>query len=73
MTADELALVSTDELWEELTRRHDGVVMVTMRNPTGGNEDKMIYYSRGFVLALGLLVYAQNQMLRQQPKVLPPE
>ena len=63
----DLELTSTDELVDELRRRFDGLLVVTLHRPDQESEDKCVYY-KGPVVAIGLAEYAQRRILDEVTK-----
>lgn len=64
-TATDLSLVSTDDLWEELSDRYDGCAMMATWRRTGKKEATQGFYKGGFVQAIGLLRIGLERLLQK--------
>lgn len=53
--SSDLSLVTNDEMWEELKRRHDGVVLIMHRDINKHQTDTLYWFSGGKHLCLGLV------------------
>ena len=66
MMAD-LALVSLDDLLEELFKRHDSCVLMTLQNINGEEERLRFYHKGSKVVALGLCDIIQGALIEDAP------
>ena len=61
---NDLSLVSMDEIWEELKKRNEAVVLVDMRTLDQERETSQLSYKGGQFVCLGMLEGAKAQLLR---------
>jgi len=60
----DLSLVLKDEIWEELKKRYDAVILITYKDLNGNDSDIGIDYYGGKALCAGLSEVAKIKMLK---------
>lgn len=66
MTPDELDMVETEALMQALARRCDGLVCIVTTDRNQQRESSWVWYSGGWVKALGLVEFGKQEMLRMR-------
>lgn len=65
ITPEELALVETKELYEEIARRSCACLIVMNFSRTETESETRIFWDGGEVMALGLAEYTKQHILRK--------
>ena len=60
----DLSLVLKEDIWEELKKRYDAVVLITYKDLTNEDSDIGISYYGGKALCAGLSEVAKRKMLK---------
>ena len=60
----DLSLVSMEDIWDELKKRHDAIIMVDMKTLDGERESSQISYKGGQFTCVGLLEKAKAKLLK---------
>ena len=61
----DLSLVSEDELWEEIKKRNDACVLVTLRTLDNQRESSQIVYAGGKFICMGLAERTKYRILAE--------
>ena len=61
----DLSFVSMDEIWEELKKRHDAVVLIDMISLDADREQSQTSYKGGKFVCIGLLEKAKAQIMKE--------
>ena len=67
MTGD-LSLVDTDDLIEELKKRHDAGLICMLRHRHSEQEERYTEYWGSAVMAVGLAEYAKHRIVNQMDR-----
>lgn len=59
----DLSLVSMDEIWEELKKRFDAVLLVDLKTYDSEREGAQISFKGGKFICIGLAEYAKKKIL----------
>ena len=59
----DLSLVSMDDIWEELKRRFDAILLVDLKSYDEHREGAKISYKGGKFICMGLADYAKEKIL----------
>jgi hypothetical protein len=62
VTDDELDLIETKDLLDALSRRNKAVLVVELREVGDEDDGACVWYRGGWVTALGLAVFAADQI-----------
>ena len=62
MSETDLALVTTEELWEEIKKRHEGCVLLTVVRRTAVEESRETFWHGGLTRCIGLLRLAEARL-----------
>ena len=65
MTEIDLSLVPMDDIWEELKKRNDAVVLIDMRNLDKERDSSQISYKGGQFTCLGMVEKAKAHLLKE--------
>lgn len=63
LDADDLDLVSTEDLMDAIERRVQSYVLVVDKKMDAKDSEQEIYYSGGYIAAIGLCEYAKSRLL----------
>lgn len=61
----DLSLVLDDEMWKELCRRYDSVILITYRNLEKGFDSTSMSYHGGKALCVGLCRHMEDKLLSE--------
>ncbi len=56
----DLSLVLLEDIWEELKKRHDSIIMAARNSVDGKVEDSFVYYKGGKFTCIGLAEHASD-------------
>lgn len=59
----DLSLISMDDIWEEIKKRFDAVVLIDMRTLDDTRESSQISYKGGQFTCLGMVEKAKSELL----------
>lgn len=57
-----LELVTTEELWDEIAKRHSGAVLITITDISATQEGHQVWYRGGRLQAIGMLEQAKGDL-----------
>jgi hypothetical protein len=61
----DLSLVSEEDLWEEMKKRHHAAVLVTLKSYDVNREGIMVSYCGGRYACIGMAQYAMAKMMAE--------
>lgn len=61
----DLSLVLDEDLWDELCRRHDGCILVTVQRKTAQQEELHTNYHGGKIHCVGMAEYMKAVLLKE--------
>lgn len=64
-----LDLVPTDELVDEIARRHDGLLVAATARLKAGESGTVVWYRGGVIAGLGLATYAKDYLLSDHTEI----
>lgn len=71
--AQDLSLVSFDEIWQELCKRYDGLILCYVQNRDNANEVWQINFYGGRFTCIGLAKACEHKILTEGLLPLPKE
>lgn len=59
----DLSLVLMDDIWEELKKRYDGIILTIIKSRDNSHEESQVSFSGGKFTCIGLAEHTKDKIL----------